>query len=920
MPIPARRIRHLSWLFAVLAGLGVAGCGGGGSAGTPAPPAATPPPAPAPSGPLTGASTSSAKAAIQTVDVGDTYTEAEVSVGSTGQRIIRAKLEIVFYPDATVGQVNTLLTDLKAQITTSLRGLEGVVVRIPDPGTLDALSAIVSRIENEPFVWFASRAVLPATLALPENIGPNATDGARIRHHFAIGAPGAWNAREAWQDVPRVIVVDEFGGGLPSEVDLDFTYIGVTAGDLGTLNATDHGYHVLGILAGKFGGTATDRGQVTGILPTGMRLSLIDHLLVDPKDINNRLLRRMRDVEGGTFVVNASTGYECDTEVTCFAETFVREQAAWWIMKVREFALEDRFLLVAAAGNIKAPLNATRDARFGSDFNAAALLTDLVDGQGNALAPLTNVLVIENVRPQADFPYAGPRCVSSTSFVGGNLGGIGGDVWSFTDAETTAGELSGTSMATPQVAGLAAYLLSIRPELKPQELAGILLSSSAPVPVELSSECSDWPTPARLIQPYPALLALDRPNQGTEQVPVRRALLDIDNSRAFTEADLEKFIHGWETAQGTHDWGRADLNNDGRTGGATKRPFDLDMDRAISADGTTIQIRGEPFRFDETALTDIAILCYYAYSNLYADNPEAREARDLLFEPYRQQGQCGAVSDYSVSATLQGRMFAGVAVPLWVTVSDRDGAVEGASISVTAEGGSAGGGVTDADGRMESSATIDDDAALITLTITVAVQGEVVGETVLQAQRAVPAIAAGGARVPCCSLSNITSGVGLAPPRGTFSHAVVPSRTITWTWDPGVPPGEPTSGKMHRFSATGHDVQLQVSFCSLSTSEDDPTYLSLAVETTGPAPRNTYFLFNCPIGTPWDTGSRNGDCVYVAGNSEYLILGEPVPPPGNPGTVELLRDRAYTLALYTGSIAGDSFNVDLLFSRDAEAP
>jgi len=263
-------------------------------------------------------------------------------------------------------------------------------------------------------------------------------------------------------------------------------------------------------------------------------------------------------------------------------------------------------------------------------------------------------------------------------------------------------------------------------------------------------------------------------------------------------------------------------------------------------------------------------------------------------------------------------MFAGVAVPLWVTVSDRDGAVEGASISVTAEGGSAGGGVTDAAGRMESSANIDADAEFLTLTISVAVDGEVVGERVLRAERALPAIAGGTARVPCCSLSNLTGGRNLSPPGGTVSHAVVPSRTITWTWDPGVPPEDPNYRyRMQRFTATGHDVQLQVGFGSPSTSDDDPTYLSLAVETTGPANRDAYLLYDCPSGISWETGVTNGDCVYVAGNLERFISGVMVPPPGNPGTVKLLRDRGYTLLLYSGGIEGDSFVVDLLFSRDA---
>jgi len=904
----------LLWLSACSSG----STGNGNDPAPPiAPPAAgpTPPPIPPPpQGPLTGDAAGLAKTAIQTVDVGDTYTPAEISVGPAGEEIIRTKLQIVFRPEARVGQVNTLLTDLKAVITTSIANFETVVVRIPDPGSLGALDTIVAQIETEPFVWFVGRSMLPTAEALPGNIEPEPGTGVAVRHHLAVGAAGAWNARGAMVDSTRVVIWDYFGDGVPND-DLDHAYDGDPAVDFATGALINHGYHVAGIIAGLFGGPDAPRGYVTGMMPGKIQLSVIDGQKTDPLDGSLRLLMRLQALGGGTALVNISQGVSasCNTPVTCRPDAEWRPWGAWWVQAIRTLGLENRVLILKSAGNIND--NGNDDARYNRFEAIAALSPDLVDASGTPLPPLTNTLVVENIRPMPDFPYEGPRCLSSLSWRGGNVGAIGSGVWSLTDAGSTADYRSGTSMATPQVAGLAAYLLAIRPELTPQEIKAILLETAATVPAAVDPGCSAWLSPAPIIQAYPALLALDRPSEGNEQVPVRRAILDINDSRTFTGDDIVAILLAFETALGAVDFGRADLNNDGRTGGETTRPFDLDLDRVRAASGVTATILGKTFAFDETALTDVAILCYYAYSSLYTGSAEAR---DLLLEPYRELGQCGEVSEYSVSATLQGRMFAGVAVPLWVTVSDRDGAVEGASISVTAEGGSAGGGVTDVAGRMESSANIDPDAEFLTLTIKASVDGEVVGERVLRAGRALPAIAGGAARVPCCSLSNISSGASLSPPGGTASHAVVPSRTITWTWDPGVSPEEPTyRSKMQSFTATGHDVQLQVSFGTLSTSDDDPTYLSLVVETTGPAPRNAYTLFDCPSGTPWETGWPSGACVYVAGNIERFILGELVPPPGNPGTLELLRDRSYTLVLYSGSVAGDSFNVDLLFSRDA---
>jgi len=885
----------------VLVLLGACGGGGGSDGG------GNPPP---PAGPLTGAANGLAKAAIQTVDTGDTYTPAEISVSPAGEEIIRTKLQIVFRPEATVGQANSLLTELEAEITTSIAGLESVVVRIPDPGSLAALDDIIADIKTEPFVWFVSRAILPSLEALPANIPPNAGAGIAIRHHLAVGASGAWNARRAMVDFTRVIVWDYFGDGAPNN-DLDYAYLGDPAPDFGTGNLNDHGYHVAGIIAGRYGGGANARGYVTGMLPGLIQLSVIDGAKADPLDGKLRLLIRLQALAGGTAIVNISQGVsaQCTVLATCRPENVWRLEAAWWVQAIRILGLEDRVLITKSAGNIND--NGNNDARYNGFAATGALAPDLVDGTGAALPPLTNTLVIENVRPMEDFPYAGGRCLSDSSWRGGNLAAIGSDVWSFTNAGSTADYSSGTSMAAPQVAGLAAYLLAIRPELTAQQLKAILVETAAPVPVGADPDCSTWAAPAPIVQAYPAVLALDRPNEGEAGAPVRRAILDINNSGTFTGDDILLFLTAFDTAQGDLDIGRADLNNDGRTGGGTSAPFDLNLDRFRAASGVTQTILGAVFNFDETALTDVEILCYYAYSTLYTGSAEAR---DQLLQPYRELGQCGVVSQYSVSATLQGRMFAGVPVPLRVTVNDGNGAVNGASISVTAEGGSAGGGVTDLAGRMESTAVIDADAELLTVTIEVSVGGEVVAEEVLQARRAVPAIAAGQATV-CCITAQNTGPAPLGPPGFTASHPFVSSRTITYTLDPGVPPGESTAGKMHRFAATGTDVQVVVSFGSTSPSDDDPTYLSLAVETTGPVPRNAYALVHCPYGT----SAPSGDCVYVAGNLE-TFGGQIVPPPGNPGTVELLRDRTYTLTLYTGSIAGDSFNVDMAFSRDAEAP
>jgi hypothetical protein len=86
----------------------------------------------------------------------------------------------------------------------------------------------------------------------------------------------------------------------------------------------------------------------------------------------------------------------------------------------------------------------------------------------------------------------------------------------------------------------------------------------------------------------------------------------------------------------TRDYSRYDLNGDGFTGGFTLAVFDLDRVGStqfgaprITAD-VTQDIQGLELRFDETILTDLAILCYYAYSDLFQGNDADRALRAEL--------------------------------------------------------------------------------------------------------------------------------------------------------------------------------------------------------------------------------------------------------------------------------------------------
>ena len=93
----------------------------------------------------------------------------------------------------------------------------------------------------------------------------------------------------------------------------------------------------------------------------------------------------------------------------------------------------------------------------------------------------------------------------------------------------------------------------------------------------------------------------------------------------FDEHDLERFVSELDTRAGTlFDYSRYDLNGDGRTGGTTKDRFDLDASAPAAWTRITETIEGSTQEFDETALTDILILCHYAYSPLYTGDGNLR--------------------------------------------------------------------------------------------------------------------------------------------------------------------------------------------------------------------------------------------------------------------------------------------------------
>ena len=249
---------------------------------------------------------------------------------------------------------------------------------------------------------------------------------------------------------------------------------------------------------------------------------------------------------------------------------------------------------------------------------------------------LKNTVVVENVQTAASTDHT-PGCLSTdaSSNFNGDIAAPGEHVWSF-DHLGAPLDLSGTSMATPLVTGLAEYLWTLAPDLGAGDLRKLLIGTAKPAVTGCKPSAS-----APLIDAYAATLSLDEAAPLTpSRAPIRFAILDRNDDGIFNEADLAlsaDVLHP-PAAATTRTWGRGDINGDGYVGGNTAPPFDLDRvgsTRAGAAQFATdvgATVDGSAASFDETAVTDAEIVCYYAYSALYTPPapPAADHRKDLV--------------------------------------------------------------------------------------------------------------------------------------------------------------------------------------------------------------------------------------------------------------------------------------------------
>jgi hypothetical protein len=177
----------------------------------------------------------------------------------------------------------------------------------------------------------------------------------------------------------------------------------------------------------------------------------------------------------------------------------------------------------------------------------------------------------------------------------------------------------GTSVAAPQVAGLAAYLWMLSPELQARPVQDTIAAIGANASRAVNG----------IIDAYATVLSLDVPAPPTPATArVRLAILDADEDGDFDLGDLQAFHDAYVSSAGVlveptaRDDSRYDLNGDGFTGGIREGPMDLDptgsrqFGKPVLTDVSAV-VDGLDLTFSESAITDAAALCYYANTELF---------------------------------------------------------------------------------------------------------------------------------------------------------------------------------------------------------------------------------------------------------------------------------------------------------------
>jgi thermitase len=253
----------------------------------------------------------------------------------------------------------------------------------------------------------------------------------------AVSASAAWGVTLGSSNIVIAIVdtgVDDSHPDLASKIAGEYSYVGTTKDGFG------HGTHVAGIAAGA---TNNDVG-VAGMCPSCRILSV-----------------KVLDDQGSGYMSDVASGitYAASHGARVISLSLGGNNRSETLHSALDYALANNALPVCAMGNSSSGSNTPEPAYWHDCLSVIA--TD----QNGAKATFSNYGM------KADVAAPGVAILSTMPTYPVTLNTKYGYSMNY-DA------LSGTSMATPMVSGIAGLVLSQNPNLTPKQVAGIIMTSS----------------------------------------------------------------------------------------------------------------------------------------------------------------------------------------------------------------------------------------------------------------------------------------------------------------------------------------------------------------------------------------------------------------------------------------------------------
>ncbi|HTE54617.1 MAG TPA: S8 family serine peptidase, partial [Kofleriaceae bacterium] len=342
------------------------------------------------------------------------------------------------------------ITAAGGQVTRSLASINGSAVRAPRRGA----HAFWSAIAGQGRAPGARKAT-----ALAGGIARIWLDGVRRplldQSAVQIGAPAAWAAGLTGQDVTVAVLDSGIDASHPDFAGHIADSRSFIDGVTDAIDDYGHGTHVASILAGT---GAAEGGRYRGIAPDARLLvgKVCDQFGTCPE---SAIIAGMEwAAESGAAVVNLSLGGADSPEVDPLEEA------------INTLTAEHDTLFVVAAGNFPS-CGGPHFSQVGSPSTADAALS---------------VGAVDREDVFADFSCRGPR--AGDGAVKPDIAGPGVDIVAARAVGTLVGDLdpvddfytrlSGTSMATPHVAGAAAILAQQHPDWHAADIKAALMASA----------------------------------------------------------------------------------------------------------------------------------------------------------------------------------------------------------------------------------------------------------------------------------------------------------------------------------------------------------------------------------------------------------------------------------------------------------